>query len=238
MLVDAKMIVVPSYYFKNVLMQTVPAITSTNIFVSPSGGVDTDKFNINGKKKNKPNIFTVGYVSRIDKGKGWQVFLNAIKMLKNNKENIRVLVAGSGKEETEFIKKVYEYGLYDLIEYQGGLTQEKLVTLYPEMDIFIFSTELRESLGLVGIEAMACGVPVIGSKTGGLTDYIVDGFNGFFFEPGNTVELVEKIEFYMKLPSIEKEQMKLYARKTAESYNSYIVAEKLHNKLMTILNEN
>jgi glycosyltransferase involved in cell wall biosynthesis len=237
MLVEAEMIVVPSYYFKNILLQIVPKITSTRIFVSPSGGVDTDKFTIKSKEKDSQNIFTVGYVSRINRGKGWQVFLNAIKILKNE-ENIRVLVAGSGNEETDFIKKIHEYGLDDLIEYQGGLKQEELVALYSEMDIFVFPTELRESLGLVGIEAMACGVPVIGSKIGGLTDYIVDGFNGFFFEPGNSNDLLTKIKTYTKLTYIEKEQMKMHARETAENYNMYTVSEKLHNKLITILKKN
>lgn len=52
------------------------------------------------------------------------------------------------------------------------------------MDLFVFPTQLEESLGLVGLEAMACGVPVIGSCIGGLTDYIEEGTNGFFSSRG------------------------------------------------------
>lgn len=49
---------------------------------------------------------------------------------------------------------------------------------------------------LVGLEAMACEVPVIGSYIGGLKDYIKDKENGFFFTPGNAEELSNKIELY------------------------------------------
>jgi glycosyltransferase involved in cell wall biosynthesis len=236
MLVDATMVVVPSYYFKNILMEIIPRINSSKIFISPSGGVNTDLFNINRGKK-KQNTFTIGYVSRIDKGKGWENFVNAIKMLKINAKDIKVLIAGNGREENDFLRKIKEDKLDNLIKYQGGLKQEYLAGLYSKMDIFVFPTELRESLGLVGLEAMACGVPVIGSKIGGLTDYIEDGFNGFFFEPGNCTDLVEKIETYMNLPDIDKCQMKINARKTAENYNNCLVAKKLNDKLDTLYME-
>lgn len=67
-----------------------------------------------------------------------------------------------------------------MIKYIGPIPYHSLPEIYCTLDLFIFPTCLEESLGLVGLEAMACEVPVIGSYIGGLKDYIKDKENGFF----------------------------------------------------------
>lgn len=106
--------------------------------------------------------------------------------------------------------------------------------IYTNLDLFIFPTTLEESLGLVGLEAMACHTPVIGSRIGGLTDYIVDGKNGFFFEPGNEIDLAKKIELFRNLPEKETECLKKAAYQTALQYKSDVVAQKLYSQLKQI----
>ena len=66
------------------------------------------------------------------------------------------------------------------------------------MHVFIFPTERQtECLGLVGLEAMACDISVIGAQIGGLRDYLKDGYNGFFFEPGSATDLALKIRNFI-----------------------------------------
>ena len=57
----------------------------------------------------------------------------------------------------------------------------------------MFPSKRNESLGLVGVEALACGVPVIGSNIGGIPGFIEEGKNGFLFDPDNEHSLVEKV---------------------------------------------
>lgn len=107
------------------------------------------------------------------------------------------------KRNDEKIRDLY---LDNLIKYIGPIPYHSLPEIYCTLDLFIFPTCLEESLGLVGLEAMACEVPVIGSYIGGLKDYIKDKENGFFFTPGNAEELSNKIELYLSLSSSEKQK--------------------------------
>ena len=92
---------------------------------------------------------------------------------------------------------------------------------YKSVDLFIFPSENKsESLGLVGLEAMAASTPVIGSNIGGIATYINDGENGFLFEPKNSMELANNIIKYMDSSAKEKNFMMNMAYKTALNYES------------------
>ena len=227
----ADLIVVPSKYFKDIVSIKF-GINKNKIFVSPSGGVNTNLF----KPYNKTtDIFTIGYVSRIDKGKGWNILLDAVNSLKN-KYTFKVLIVGGGAEEDLLLKKIKKLNLENIVEFVGSKPHNELVKYFNKMDIFVFPTiRIAESLGLVGLEAMACGLPVIGSNIGGLREYIKSGINGELFEPGNVNELVEKLEYFIKM---DKEKMYKYrqaALNTAKEYDAKLVAKKLSDKLRKLI---
>jgi glycosyltransferase involved in cell wall biosynthesis len=234
LLIKAKMIIVPSIYFRNVLISRISLINTDKVFVSPSGGVNLNRFKHDGKKRYTHNLFTIGYVSRIDRGKGWKTFLHAIEILKMDNDSIKALIVGGGDEQNHLLKIIEQHGLNNYIEYKGNVEQTELPNIYAQMDIFVFPTELKESLGLVGLESMACGIPVIGSKIGGLIDYIIDGFNGFSFEPGNCNELTDHIKSYMNLSDSKKNQMKENALKTAKKYDANLIAKQMNDKLFSL----
>lgn len=226
----ANLIVVPSYYFKDVVSNKFQ-INPNKIYVSPSGGIDIELFKPLDIKKDK--TFTMGYVSRIDKGKGWDLLLNSAYQLKNKGLNFKVIVVGSGAQEQDFLAQVDNLKLNKLIEYLGGKPHSELVNYFNDMDIFIFPTTRKaESLGLVGIEAMACGVPVVGSNIGGLPSYIDDGVNGKLFEAGNVEELTKCIRYFMDMKKDEFESYKLNALSTAKRYNANLVSKELAQVLL------
>ena len=74
------------------------------------------------------------------------------------------------------------------------VSQDELLDIYNSLEVFIFPTYRKsESLGLVGLEAMACERFLIASKNYGPTDYIIDNKNGFMFKPKNEIDLKNKI---------------------------------------------
>ena len=88
--------------------------------------------------------------------------------------------------------------------------------------MFAFPTYTKcESLGLVGLEAMACEVPVVASNKYGPTSYLVDNKNGLFFEQKNSEDLANKIIKILDLNQEEKKKMKNKARETAIKYDSF-----------------
>ena len=94
---------------------------------------------------------------------------------------------------------------------------------------------MNESFGNVAIEAMSCKTPIIGSKIGGLTDYIFDGVNGYFFEPGNAEALAENITKFYYLSFDEKYKMSEEAYKVALTYEKDHVTKGFITKLRDLL---
>ena len=234
LVVKSDMLVVPSNFFSN-QVQRIFGISASKIFVSPSGGVDTSLFEkLPVKRSDK---FVIGYMSRIEKGKGWRVFLKAVSKFKSDiqdPENLRIIVIGDGTEKQTMLEEVERLELKSNITIKGRLKQVNLPLALNELDLMIFPTLLHESLGLAGLEAMSCGVPVIGSRIGGLSDYIEDNDNGFLFEPGNEHELYKKICLYYNLPEKEKERLQFNARKTALKFDSALVAADINRKLNSL----
>jgi glycosyltransferase involved in cell wall biosynthesis len=231
---NADLIVVPSHYFKHIVID-IFNINQSTIFVSPSGGIDTNLFRPITSITND-SIFTIGYVSRIDEGKGWDTLLKSVKLLvENNIKNFKVIMIGGGSQEEELLEMIQSLELNSLVNYVGKIPHNELVTYYNKMNVFTFTTRLAESLGLVGLEAMACGSPVIGSSIGGLKEYIKPNYNGDLFEPNSEKELFEKLKYFMELNDDELSLYSQNAIKTASLYESDLVTKSLKNKIEEVL---
>lgn len=216
---QADVIIVPSPFFREETIKSY-GLSGSNIIISPSGGVDRKFFTpqsapISGR-------FRIGYVGRIDPGKGWNVLLDGIEVLKQRYPELdpEVVFVGDGAETEAFKAAVAGSAVSALINYKGPLSHDELPAFYAGLHLFIFPSLLPESLGLVGLEAMASGVPVIGSDYGGIRGYLKDGENGFTFERGNSSMLAEKIYQYYNLSASEKLSLHANAINTARSFSS------------------
>lgn len=230
----SRLIVVPSEYFKSIVLNIIPELSPEQVFVSASGGIDKREFVC--LKVQKPSTGMIIYVSRIDIGKGWDILLYAVYELKKKGkfEGKKVIFVGYGAQIELLKNKIQELDLLDCCSYVGPKTHLELNELYNQADVMIFPTMLYESLGLVGLEAMACGCPVIGSNMGCLPEYIKDGATGFLFEPGNSHDLATKIIDYYNLPSNKKNTIISQAIEMAKKYDSNEIARRLVNKLINI----
>ncbi len=232
-LLKTDLVVLPSLYFKNVFLNKFE-FNNDKIFVSPSAGINTDYFNQNDKIFDINNI-TIGFVSRIDKGKGWRNFIRLVQDLQYvEKLNVTGVIVGDGSEKKilkdELLSKVNKI---NLVLYTK-LNHFDLASVYKTFDLFIFPSELPESLGLVGIEAMASGVPCIGSAVGGITSYLIDGFNGYLFNPSDYNHLLSKTKQYLNLTDEMKMEMRMNCIETASKYDRKLVGILLQNRLMSL----
>lgn len=231
------LVVVPSTYFKEMILENYPFLNVEQIFVSPSGGVDAKRFYPIETERNE--IPVLGMISRIDEGKGWDDFLKALKILREKNIDFSSIIAGQGLQEKEMMAMIQGFKLQDRVEFLGLVKQEELVLLYNKMDVMVFPTKREaESLGLVGVEALSCGTPVIGGDIAGLKTYIQHNRNGLLFEPGNVSELAGCIEKYLNLSQQEKINMKNAALETALKYESGYVMQKLLNQLRSLCIKN
>ncbi|GAA0892346.1 hypothetical protein GCM10009122_20250 [Fulvivirga kasyanovii] len=229
------MIVVPSNFLKNVIIEKY-GINSEKIYTSPSGGVDLDIFKPDVPLATKKHRLVIGFVSRIDKGKGWDILLMALHHFKSFQNHFKSIIVGTGTEFEQMIQLQHDLELEKEVLILGGVNHEELPRLYNQMDIFVFPTMRHESLGLVGIEAMACGLPVIGSDIGGLSEYLLDSFNGYRFQPGNYKKLSECLEKFHQLKNDEKTRFSYNAITTARKFEKSLIAEKMKEKLDELIN--
>lgn len=232
----ASLIVVPSDYYRQVVVEKLKAEPS-RIFVSPSGGVDIELMKPQPASA-KDDLFTVGYVSRIDEGKGWDIYLESLKILKDRfpQKNLKGLMVGDGAQRDDMLARLREYSLEDVVEYVGLKPQGELPRYFSRMDVFVFPTiRSTESLGLVGLEAMACGVPVIGSKIGGLQGYIDEDFNGYLFPPGDAPALAAKIKAFSDLAMKKRKKMSANARNTALRYDKNTISRELAARILSLI---
>ena len=116
----------------------------------------------------------------------------------------------------------------------GAIEHKKLGNYYNNFDLFIFPTK-NESLGLVALEALACGTPIIGTDIPITKLYIKDGFNGFIYKSGDIDSLVKCIKKYFKLNSNSKNEMQLNARATSLNFEHNKVTIELINQYKKIV---
>lgn len=237
-------IIVPSEYFKDIVSKEF-FVDGKKIFVFPSAGVNNDVFyikrkenNVNFRKELNLNEETklIGFVSRLDYGKGWDVLLDAIEILSKDRTFIKdkkFIFIGDGKDKDNFYQLIEKKELSTYIIHKPLLSQIDLNNYYNIMDLFIFPTMRKgESLGLVAIEAMTCGVPVIASDMAAPSYYVNDNYNGFKFEPGNSVQLAEKIKVWYNLNNDEKNVIKNNAANFSKEYYSCNIANNLRSILV------
>jgi glycosyltransferase involved in cell wall biosynthesis len=224
-------VVTPSQYYarKAAAIYNKP---ETDIFVYPSGGIDRSIFY--PEKSAKQDGFTLSYVSSFVDYKGWKFFLKAVQDLikRQQIDKLQVLMVGDGPDKQKIMDFIKKNNLP--VTVFSGLTHPEIAEIYNRSDLFVFPTVHKgESLGLVGLEAMACGTPVAGSKLPALQMYLKDAYNGYFFEPGNIDEIIRKILKYYNLPDNQKQQMIQNALNTAVLFDS----ETNRKKLLHFLSE-
>lgn len=216
------LVIAPSEYFKNEVKLRF-GVEETRIKIYPSGGVDTEKFhkiekNIALNHMNMSDeLKYIGYVSRIEEKKGWELFLTACCNIVKDYSDIRLIVVGDGQQIHEYSNLVKEIGLDEYISKYELLSQDELLYVYNLLDVFVFPTYRKsESLGLVGLEAMACETVAVLPDRYGPSSYAADGMNSYVFKTGDADSLEKAIRLAL---DCNNSSICKNARKTAFEYN-------------------
>ncbi|MFZ5632662.1 MAG: glycosyltransferase [Bacillota bacterium] len=149
---------------------------------------------------------TVLFVGRFEKNKGIEILLKSFAILKDKHPATalcsRLLIAGGDPldvspealsyEKKKYLEFIRENGISDLVAFAGPLKQEVLPAYYSNACVTVIPSHY-ESFGLVAVEAMACGCPVIASRTGGLQHNVLHGKTGLLVSPQNPDELASAI---------------------------------------------
>lgn len=155
--------------------------------------------------------------------KGLKYLTQSLPLLKNNNFHHEVALVTFGPNEPALSRCVRDMGIsiYEL----GRINNEaKLAQVYSAADIFVMPS-LEENLGQTCLEAMACGVPVIGTNVGGTPDMIKSGKTGILVNPGSAEALAQAIDWMMSHPR-EREEMGVSGRKLVEEKFAFPIQAK------------
>lgn len=175
-------------------------------------GVDTDKFRPSDIGNQRKNILL--FVGRLVKVKGLNTLLQAMNLLKN--EDIELWIAGKGEMETEL--KEYSSMNNLKVKFLGELTQNELSDHYRKSK-FLVLPSISEGQGLVLLEALASGVPIIVSDIPSLRETAEHCGAGFIFEKGSSEDLAKKILMCSSIDTINYSELKGNARVYAENFS-------------------
>ncbi|WP_201338597.1 MULTISPECIES: glycosyltransferase family 4 protein [unclassified Nitratiruptor] len=176
--------IVPSNYFADKVSEKL-GIKRDRIFVSPSGGVDTNIFKPKKKKREEKEII-LGFASSMRTDKGIDLVLKLVqdsKMIqKKLDKKIKFICIKYGLEKELYSKELSKYNNVEII---SPLPKDKMINFYHQIDLLLLPTKMPESLALVGLEAMSCNIPVIGTDDFALKEYIINDVSGERFEKDN-----------------------------------------------------
>lgn len=128
--------------------------------------------------------FVIGIVGRLASQKGHTFLLDAIAEIKKHIPNIALVVIGDGPERIPLQLKADRLGLKASIFWLGSKSQKDVYSYYPMMDVFVMPS-LYEGFGLTAVEAMAFGLPVVGSNVIGLSEVIEHEKTGLLVNAGD-----------------------------------------------------
>lgn len=137
---------------------------------------------------------------------------------------LTLMVVGDGPEEARLKDLAQKSGVSEKIIFTGRITDDQLVQLFERCQLFVLPTREEvggdvEGFGIVFLEANAFGKPVIGGKSGGVPDAVVDGLNGYLIEPNNPEMLLKAMMKLIEHPEVAERLGEQGKKRVVEQFN-------------------
>jgi len=140
-----------------------------------------------------PNPPTITYLGRVAPNKGHEYFIEALGQLP---ASVRGKMVGSISDEVAdgLLSLAEQFGCADRLQLHGWASRAEVVNLLDQTSVFVFPSLWPETLGIVGIEALSRGVPVVASDVGGVSEWCLEGETGYRVPPKDGTAIAECVE--------------------------------------------
>ncbi|MDO8569612.1 MAG: glycosyltransferase family 4 protein [bacterium] len=193
-------------------------------------GVDVEKFvnkNVLSSALDKGGI-TLITTSRLVEKNAVADIIDALKFLP---EKVSLKILGTGTLEQILRSQVINLKLENRVEFLGFIPPQEIPMYLHASDIFV-RPSLSEGMGNSFIEAMAAGLPVIGTPVGGIVDFLRDGETGLFCEVNNPKSIAEKVIEYVNNPELTSKIVKNARKMVEEKYDWDLVAKRMKEEIL------
>ncbi|MEK9209377.1 MAG: glycosyltransferase family 4 protein [Patescibacteria group bacterium] len=203
-------------------------------------GADISKINIvpNGADLNKirnpkeklnirPGEKVIITTSRLVKKNAVDIIIDAVKLLITHYSlRITCLILGEGSEKENLKSQIANLKLQNQVSLLGFVPSEEIYDYLALADVFVRPSR-SEGLGSAFLEAMAMGVPIIGTAVGGIPDFLIDRKTGLFCKVDDPKDLAEKIKILFEDENLRAELIKNAKQLVAEKYDWNIISQKM-----------
>ncbi len=149
-----------------------------------------------------------------------------IKALQYLPDNIKFLVVGGGSDDEKLKKLANDLGINDRVLFLGFFSHDQMVKYLKISDVFV-RPSLSEGLGSSFLEAMAAGVPIIGTSVGGIPDFLFAGETGLFCEVKNPSSIAEKIKLILSDENLRQKLINNGRQLVEQNYDWNSIAQKM-----------
>jgi glycosyltransferase involved in cell wall biosynthesis len=224
-----------------VCSETVSEVLRAKGFDKPTPlityGVSLKDFRPRAEDRERPDRKpTIGFVGRMLPGKGLGVLAEALAKLEG--EDWQVLLVGDGSEREGFERQLTEHGLLDRARFTGAINYDSVPKYFLQMDVLVIPTEttkrIREQFGRVIVEAMASGVPVIGSTCGAIPEVIGDA--GLVFPEGDADALANALRRALADQKLREHLARVGRERVEQHYSWDRVAHQTYELYQRVLN--
>lgn len=132
------------------------------------------------------------YLGRLSGNKGWEYFVDALGLLP---DDVNGLIIGNfdSKVEASLVALAKQHGCDQRLTWRSWATQEEISQQLQQTSVLVFPSLWPETLGIVGLEAMAHGVPIVASDIGGVPEWLREGQNGFRVPPKDATAIADRV---------------------------------------------
>lgn len=229
MLRRANAIVVDSEFTREEVERIVPGAPITKVELGP----DAARYDFGGSGEKSRGAFTIVLLGRVQKQKGVGVALEAARMLRERGMKFRMEIGGRGEYEGEARRVIGEWGLADRVYLRGFVKAEDISRFLRQGDVFLFPDLTQPAFGLVAVEAMLHGLPVIGARSGAIPEVVTPEV-GWTYDPWNVRELADLIERVSKAPD-EVAAKRLAASEQVRKYTAERMAQEVERVYLAVI---
>jgi glycosyltransferase involved in cell wall biosynthesis len=238
---SSRLIVVPSAFFKELLLQGLPDIDSERIVVSPSSGIDFHALRVATAGRpcywDRPaaqRVAEIGYIGRIDADKGWEALFDAfITLPEAVRAGARLHFWGEGKDSERLRARIASEGEGRIVRH-GAIPVSELPVAHARFDFQVVPS-VRESLGLAALEGLGAGHVLICNAIRPFTDMTVDGVSALHVDHRSGRDLATVLAEALQLPDEALRTLAKNGQEIARAFDRPAVAAGLAHQIDTHL---
>ncbi len=173
----------------------------------------------------RPDRRTILFLGRLEERKGLSTLLDAYQLLRQVRADCQLVVAGEGPLRLGYQRRVEEEGIPD-VHFLGFLPEAEKPAFFTAADIYCAPNTGKESFGVILLEAMACGAPIVATAIDGFRQVVEDGKQGLLVPKSDDARMAEALALLLDQPSL-RQRMGAAGRLSAQLYAWPLIADRV-----------